>query len=188
MHTTESAGHAAALGTATCATAGFDATKLVLHSDNGGPMKSATMVVTLECLEGLPSFVRREQRHSPLRSALSHAQVRRDVFNGAVCRYRCGIGVDRTLCAVVLPRAIRFVTPEDRHTCRDVAHLAARGAAPALHRRTRTRQHAEVARRGTGPPSRSSGSIRSTTTPRNHRRSRRTAPYENCFYAHRVTS
>jgi transposase InsO family protein len=37
---------------------GIDLAGLVLHSDNGGPMRGATMVTTLERLGILPSFSR----------------------------------------------------------------------------------------------------------------------------------
>jgi transposase InsO family protein len=37
---------------------GIDGTDLVVHSDNGGPMKGATMLVTLQNLGVIPSFSR----------------------------------------------------------------------------------------------------------------------------------
>ncbi len=52
----ESAAHAAALFRATCATQQVDPRGLVLHADNGGPMKGATMVATLERLGVLASY------------------------------------------------------------------------------------------------------------------------------------
>jgi transposase InsO family protein len=58
VRTTESAEHAAALGRASCHAAGCDTTRLVLHADNGGPRKGATMVATLERLGVRPSFSR----------------------------------------------------------------------------------------------------------------------------------
>jgi hypothetical protein len=48
VHEVEDMGHAADLFTA--ASAGIDARKLTLHSDNGGPMKGPTMLATLQRL------------------------------------------------------------------------------------------------------------------------------------------
>jgi transposase InsO family protein len=48
----------AALVRATCAEAGIDPKGLVLHSDNGGPMKGSTMLATLQHLGIVASFSR----------------------------------------------------------------------------------------------------------------------------------
>lgn len=56
IHGTQSAEHAAVLFER--ATAGFDARGLVLHADNGGPMKGATLLATLQKLGVVPSFSR----------------------------------------------------------------------------------------------------------------------------------
>ena len=58
VYETESAELAAALIAGRCAALGLDPQGLVLHADNGGPMKGATMVATLERLGILPSFSR----------------------------------------------------------------------------------------------------------------------------------
>ena len=55
---TENADDAAALVTTACHRAACAPPLRVLHADNGGPMKGATMVVTLERLGVLPSFSR----------------------------------------------------------------------------------------------------------------------------------
>jgi putative transposase len=54
----ESAKAAAALTVRLCSEHGVDPTKLVLHSDNGGAMKGATMLETLRWLGVTPSFSR----------------------------------------------------------------------------------------------------------------------------------
>tara|TARA_B100000965_G_scaffold175999_1_gene146783 strand:+ start:599 stop:1726 length:1128 start_codon:yes stop_codon:yes gene_type:complete len=56
VHSAQSAEHAAALVEE--ATKGLEAVGLVLHADNGGPMKGATMLSTLQRLGVIPSFSR----------------------------------------------------------------------------------------------------------------------------------
>ena len=74
VHDVESAAHAAALVRATCAAQQVDPRGIVLHADNGGPMKGATMVATRERLGVLASYnrpsVRNNNAHSesPLRT------------------------------------------------------------------------------------------------------------------------
>ena len=53
----ESAEHAAALVRATCAAQQVDPRGVVLHADNGGPMKGATMIATLERLGVLAEYL-----------------------------------------------------------------------------------------------------------------------------------
>lgn len=58
VHETESADFAAALMNRACLAEGTCRTELVLHSDNGGPMKGATMLAKLQWLGVIPSFSR----------------------------------------------------------------------------------------------------------------------------------
>ncbi len=58
VHPTHDERHAAALFTGVCQQRTLDPTGLVRHADNGGPMKGATMVGTLERLGVIPSFSR----------------------------------------------------------------------------------------------------------------------------------
>ena len=58
VHLEESAEHAAELITATCKAEGVEPDQVILHSDNGGPMKGATMLATLQQLGVMPSFSR----------------------------------------------------------------------------------------------------------------------------------
>jgi len=58
VHEKESSEHAANLITQACLYEGITQNRLILHSDNGAPMKGATMLVTLERLGVLPSFSR----------------------------------------------------------------------------------------------------------------------------------
>ena len=58
VHDSESAAHAATLMRKTCLAEGVYHAGLVLHSDNGAPMKGATMLATLQRLGVVPSFSR----------------------------------------------------------------------------------------------------------------------------------
>ena len=58
VHENESADHASMLIRKACLTEGIHEDGLVLHSDNGGPMKGATMLATLQKLGVVPSFSR----------------------------------------------------------------------------------------------------------------------------------
>lgn len=58
VHATEDSYLASALISAACLIQGVDRDSLTLHSDNGGPMKGATMLATLQVLGVMPSFSR----------------------------------------------------------------------------------------------------------------------------------
>ncbi|MDQ7017255.1 MAG: DDE-type integrase/transposase/recombinase, partial [Gammaproteobacteria bacterium] len=58
IHEEESAAHASQLIQKACLSEGTHQDGLVLHSDNGSPMKGATMLATLQKLGVIPSFSR----------------------------------------------------------------------------------------------------------------------------------
>ncbi len=58
VHEDQSSEYAAELMDAICKAEGIQRDQLVLHSDNGGPMKGATMLATLQRLGVMPSFSR----------------------------------------------------------------------------------------------------------------------------------
>lgn len=58
VHAEESADHASALIGKACLSEGIRRGQLVLHADNGSPMKGATMLATLQRLGVVPSFSR----------------------------------------------------------------------------------------------------------------------------------
>jgi transposase InsO family protein len=58
VHNQELATHASDLMTQACLDENVSKNQLVLHADNGGPMKAATMLATLEKLGVIPSFSR----------------------------------------------------------------------------------------------------------------------------------
>lgn len=138
VYDVEAAELSASLFTATCHAARVNprgiVPRLVLHSDNGGPMKGATMVVTLERLGVLASFSRPGVSND---NAFSESLVR-------TLKYRpeypskpfANIDAARAWVSSFvrwyntqhLHSSIRFVKPADRHTGRDVEILAARQA------------------------------------------------------------
>ncbi|MCU7890057.1 MAG: integrase core domain-containing protein [Candidatus Thiodiazotropha sp. (ex Lucinoma aequizonata)] len=58
IHENETADHASLLIRKACLAEGISKQGLVLHSDNGSPMKGATMLATLQRLGVVPSFSR----------------------------------------------------------------------------------------------------------------------------------
>jgi putative transposase len=128
----ESADVAAALMTQSCHEGNVDPRGLVLHADNGTPMRGSTMISTLQWLGVIPSFSRphvsddnpysealfRTLKHTPAYPrapfsdlASANRWVARFVewYNGTHCH-----------------SAIRYVTPDQRHHGRERTVLASR--------------------------------------------------------------
>lgn len=132
VYDVESADLAAALFTTTCAAHRLDPRGIVLHADNGGPMKGATMIVTLERLGVLASFSRPSvSNDNPFSESLFRTLKYRPEYPAqpfadlAAARAWVGAFV-RWYNTAHLHSAIRFVTPDDRHAGRDRALLTAR--------------------------------------------------------------
>ena len=105
---------------------------LVLHSDNGGPMKGATMLATLQRLGIAASFSRPRVSDD---NAICEALFRtlkyrpgypRKPFASLEEARRWVAGFVAWYNGEHLHSAIRYVTPNDRHERRDVAILAQR--------------------------------------------------------------
>ena len=132
VYPTESAEHAATLFHATCRATRCDPTRLALHADNGGPMKGATMVVTLERLGVLPSFSRPGvSNDNPYSEALFRTleycpAYPTQPFADLEAATHWVEHFVHWYNHVHQHRAIRFVTPDDRHTGRETAILAQR--------------------------------------------------------------
>jgi transposase InsO family protein len=132
VETTESSHQAASLFRATCAAATTDPAGLVLHADNGGPMKGATMLATLERLGVLASFSRPGvSNDNPFSEALFRTLKYRPDFPREP--FADVASASRWVAAFVAwyndehhHSTIRFVTPAQRHDGRDVAILAQR--------------------------------------------------------------
>lgn len=121
----ESTDQAAALFRRICAELGLDPTGLVLHSDNGGPMKGSTMLATLQQLGVVASFSRPHVSDDNAYSeSLFHTLKYRPSYPSRPFK---SIEEARAWVAdfvawyngTHLHSGISFVTPEDRHSGRD---------------------------------------------------------------------
>ena len=132
VHAEECMVASSALIRATCAAENVDPKGLVLHSDNGGPMKGSTMLATLQHLGIVPSFsrpsvsddnpfieslfrtlkYRPEYPHKPFETI----EAAREWVTAFVAWYN----------AEHRHSGIRFVTPDARHHGRENAILANR--------------------------------------------------------------
>jgi putative transposase len=132
VYPTEAAQHASELFAATCRATHCDPTRLALHADNGGPMKGATMLVTLERLGVLPSFSRPGvSNDNPYSEALFRTlkycpAYPTHPFASIPAATRWVAHFVQWYNHVHQHSAIRFVTPDDRHTGRETAILAQR--------------------------------------------------------------
>ncbi|NOJ83933.1 IS3 family transposase [Myxococcus xanthus] len=131
VHEEESSEHAAALIRRCWQEAGCPE-GLVLHSDNGGPMKGATLLATLQWLGVTPSFSRPRVSDD---NAFSEALFRTLKYRPSFPRRPFASAEDARAWVTRfvhwyntehLHSAIRFVTPDDRHFSRETALLARR--------------------------------------------------------------
>lgn len=130
----ESADHAARLIARACWEQGVVKGSLTLHSDNGGPMKGATMLSTLQKLHVAPSFSRPSvSDDNPFSESLFKTLKYRPSYPGGAF---ASIEEARTWVEKFvhwyntehLHSGIRFVTPKSRHEGRDAEILKARHA------------------------------------------------------------
>ena len=142
VHEEESAANARDMMLAACRREGVDADQLVLHSDNGGPMKGATLLATLQHLGIVTSFSRpRVSNDNPFSEALFRTTKYRPEYPR---RPFSSLEEARQWVAWFVGwyntehqhSAIRFVTPDDRHSGRDRTILKKRHA---LYRKARSR-------------------------------------------------
>ena len=124
--------HSSVLLAQACLIHGVQPEELVLHSDNGGPMKGATMLATLHKLGVIPSFSRPSvSNDNPYSESLFRTMKYRPEYpsrpfesieqaqswvDGFVFWYN----------TQHLHSSIRFVTPDDRHFGREENILAKR--------------------------------------------------------------
>jgi transposase InsO family protein len=142
VHDDERAERAATLIHRICADSGVNPTGLVLHSDNGKPMRGNTMIATLQWLGIVPSFSRphvcndnpysealfRTLKHTPAYPRLPFTS--RAAARQWVTRFVAWYNTEHH------HSAIRYVTPDQRHAGADVAILARRRV---LYERARRR-------------------------------------------------
>lgn len=134
VHHNESSEHAATLIDKACLKHGITKDQLILHSDNGGPMKGATMLSTLQRLGIVPSFSRPSvSDDNPYSEALFRtlkytpaypAKPFVDITNARQWVYRFVTWYNTEH----RHSAIGFVTPKQRHLGLDVEILSKRKA------------------------------------------------------------
>jgi putative transposase len=132
VHDVECAKLAARMAEAACAAEGVPAGTLVLHSDNGSPMKGATMLAKLQELGVATSFSRPSvSNDNPFsESAFRTAKYRPDYparpFDSLVEARTWARSFVRWYNQEHLHSSIRFVTPSDRHEGHEASILEAR--------------------------------------------------------------
>lgn len=121
----ESMEHSSELINSICIKENIDEDQLVLHSDNGGPMKGATMLATLEKLGVAASFSRpRVSNDNPYSESLFKTLKYRPEYPNGPFRSieeakQWVIGFVDWYNNEHLHSGIKFVTPNDRHEGRD---------------------------------------------------------------------
>jgi transposase InsO family protein len=140
VHTEESSDHAAALFLSVCRKEHLDPRGIVLHSDNGGPMKGSTMLATLQRLGVVPSFSRpKVSDDNPFSEALFRTLKYRPDY---LTVFASPDAAAAWISAFVswyngehLHSAVRFVTPSQRHEGREATLLPRRHAVYQAARR-----------------------------------------------------
>lgn len=141
VHGEESATLGAQLVQAAMARERVEPGRLVLHADNGGPMKGSTMLATLQRLGVLASFSRPSvSDDNPFAEALFRTLKYRPGFPrkpfASLDAARAWVaGFVAWYNSEHLHSGIRYVTPDDRHAGRDKVILARRHALYARARR-----------------------------------------------------
>jgi putative transposase len=143
VHERESADQAASLVRRICDESGVDPRGLILHSDNGKPMRGSTMLATLQWLGIVPSFSRphvcddnpysealfRTLKQTPAYPRLPFADV--EAARRWVQRFVAWYNGEHR------HSAIRYVTPDERHHGLERSVLARRHALYEQARRER---------------------------------------------------
>lgn len=151
VHESESNEIAAQLFVETCRAMELDPAGLVLHSDNGGPMKGSTMLATLQRLGVIPSFSRPSvsDDNAFIESLFRTLKYRPSYPSGAFTSIEAARAWVAEFVAWYntehLHSGISFVTPDARHAGADEAILAHRRE---VYARARQR-HPERWSRGT---------------------------------------
>jgi len=157
VHEVQQAEIAAALLTRVCIHNELQADELVVHSDNGAPMKGSTMLATMQSLGIVPSFSRpsvsddnafaeslfRHLKYAP--SYPRHGFATLEEARGWVTRFVDWYNREH------LHSGIALVTPDDRHYGRDIAILEKRRTTYALAQQLNPRRWTTAPRAWTRP-------------------------------------
>ncbi len=129
---TESAEHAAVVFHKAHLREGLARESLVLHSDNGSPMKGATMLATLQRLGVLPSFSRpsvsndNPYSESLFKTLKYHPGFPEKPFESLDDSRQWVAGFQHWYDDIHRHSALKFVTPGERHRQEDIAILQSR--------------------------------------------------------------
>ena len=144
VHASELARHAADLLDRTYAAEGVQADELVLHADNGGPMKGSSMLSTMRRLGVVASFSRPRVSNDN-----AFAESVFNTLKGCPAYPKGGVFATLEDARQWVAKfvhwyntehrhsGIKFVTPHQRHTGEDVAILRSRAAVYAAAQRRR---------------------------------------------------
>jgi len=133
IHESESSEHASALMKQACLDEGVSPNQLVLHSDNGAPMKGITMLTMLQELGVIPSFSRpsvsddNPYSESLFKTVKYHNSFpRTGRFTTILDARTWAEGLVTWYNTKHLHSALKFVTPHQRHTGEDIIIRAKR--------------------------------------------------------------
>ena len=132
VYETELSDLASRLFRKTCLCEGIAGKDLVLHSDNGSPMKGATMLATLQKLGVMPSFSRpsvsndNPYSESLFKTLKYHPGFPDKPFDCVESAREWVAGFQHWYNEVHRHSALKFVTPGQRHRCEDIAILKER--------------------------------------------------------------
>ena len=132
VYETESADQASRLFHKTYLREGIAGDDLVLHSDNGSPMKGATMLATLQRLGVMPSFSRpsvsddNPYSESLFKTLKYHPGFPDKPFDSLEQARSWVVGFQHWYNEVHRHSALKFVTPGQRHRGEDIAILEQR--------------------------------------------------------------
>ena len=158
VHETEDPALAAELIAAACAEQGIEPGQLVLHSDNGGPMKGNTMLAKLQQLGVMPSFSRpRVSDDNAFAESVIHTAKYCPIYpdqpfedleaaRAWVVRFLAWYNHEH------LHSGIRFVTPAQRHHGLDIEVLAHRDRIYRAARQQRPERWTGKTRNWSRPP------------------------------------
>jgi transposase InsO family protein len=125
VHETESSEYSSQLLTRICREEGVEKNKVIIHSDNGGPMKGATMLATMQRLGVIPSFSRpsvsndnpfSESLFKTIKYCPQYPSKPFETVKDAIHWVSEFVSWYNTQC---LHSAISFTTPESRHCGED---------------------------------------------------------------------
>jgi hypothetical protein len=182
--TTEQSAHAATLFRATCAAVTTDPNGIVLHADNGGPMKGATMLATLERLGVIAAFSRPGvSNDNPFSEALFRTAKYRPDFPREPFTDVASAAAWVAAFVQWYNSIARFALSRRPSATTGVKMPSLPSGPQSMPKRKLGIRRGGVARHATGHPSPPCDSIRPTRSP--PRTTASSSSYDNCLDTHR---